>query len=142
MKGRSAAVAIRLKNKKTGKANDHKKRAWVRKGMSLVAPELVPQSYWTFEAEILVLHHQTTLSVGYSPTIHCGVISQTARIMDIRGKDGTAKENLRTGDRAIVRCQFMYRPEYIATGAMLLFREGRAKGVGKIRRVIADAAAA
>lgn len=29
----------------------------------------------------------------------------------------------------------MYRPEYVAPGNMLLFREGRAKGVGRIRRV-------
>ena len=40
--------------------------------------------------------------------------------------------------RAVVRCQFMYRPEYVAPGTILLFREGRAKGVGRIKKVFAN----
>ena len=56
--------------------------------------------------------------------------------MDIRvsidRKTGKALERLRTGDKAIVRCQFQYSPQFISPGAPLLFREGRAKGVGKV----------
>lgn len=131
--GRSAALAIRPKKSKT--ADKRHRRTWVRKGMTIMASSLVPQAFWEFEADIAVLHHQTTLSVGYSPTMHCGVVSQTARIMEIRNKRGKEVANLRTGDRAVVRCQFMYRPEHVSPGTILLFREGRAKGVGRIKAV-------
>lgn len=50
----------------------------------------------------------------------------------VQDKSGAPIEALRTGDRAIVRCRFMYRPEYLSPGSILLFREGRAKGVGRV----------
>jgi len=42
------------------------------------------------------------------------------------------KENIRTGDRAIVTMEFLFRPEYMVLGARLIFREGRTKGIGKV----------
>lgn len=36
-----------------------------RKGMFLLDPILKPQSSWFFDAEILVLHHSTTVKEGY-----------------------------------------------------------------------------
>ena len=129
--GVSAAFAIRPKNKV--KVITDKKKNFVRKGMSLCDPGLHPNSYWEFKAEILVLHHQTTLSVGYAPIIHIGCVVQCANITDIRSIDDNKPiVALRTGDRAIITCRFMYRPEYIHINDMLLFREGRAKGVGKL----------
>lgn len=134
--GGSAAFAIRPKGK-AAKAGDKRSR-WARKGMALVDASLVPSSFWEFQAEILVLHHQTTLSVGYAPIMHCGVVSQSARITSIRsaltGEDIPA---LRTGDRAVICCRFHYHPEYMRVGETLLFREGRAKGVGRIRALMA-----
>lgn len=129
--GGSAAFAIRPK----GKTVDKKSR-WARKGMALVDPALSPTSFWEFQAEILVLHHQTTLSVGYAPIMHCGVVSQSARIMSIRSLTGEDIPALRTGDRAIICCRFHYHPEYMRVGETLLFREGRAKGVGRIRALM------
>lgn len=41
------------------------KRSSIRKGMVMVAPKLLPQATWEFEAEILVLHHPTTISPRY-----------------------------------------------------------------------------
>lgn len=129
--GCSAAFAIRPKNKL--KVVMDKKKTFVRKGMSLCDPALEPNSYWEFQAEILVLHHQTTLSVGYAPIIHIGCVVQAAHLTDIRSIDDNKPiVALRTGDRAIITCRFMYRPEYIHINDMLLFREGRAKGVGKL----------
>lgn len=100
-----------------------------RKGMALVDPLLAPTSYWEFQAEILVLHHQTTLSgvlndnlkmtwalhsppppphaVGYAPIMHCGVVSQSARITTIRSLTGEDIPALRTGDRAIICCRLV-----------------------------------
>ena len=36
--------------------------------------------YYEFEADVLVLHHPTTIQVNYEPTIHCGTVTQTAKI--------------------------------------------------------------
>lgn len=33
--------------------------------MVMVSPKLMPQATWEFEAEILVLHHPTTISPRY-----------------------------------------------------------------------------
>ena len=41
------------------------KRSVIRKGMVMVSPLLDPQACWDFEAELLVLHHPTTISVKY-----------------------------------------------------------------------------
>lgn len=41
------------------------KRSSIRKGMVMVSPKLMPQATWEFEAEILVLHHPTTISPRY-----------------------------------------------------------------------------
>lgn len=133
--GGSAAFAIRPK----GKALAEKKRKmWVKKGMALVHPDLCPQSSWEFSAEVLILHHQTTLGVGYAPVMHVGVVTQSARILSMSTRDGAPLDTLRTGDRAMMRCRFQYRPEYIVEGNSMLFREGRAKGVGRITAIYKD----
>lgn len=41
------------------------KRSSIRKGMVMLSPKLMPQATWEFEAEILVLHHPTTISPRY-----------------------------------------------------------------------------
>lgn len=41
------------------------KRSSIRKGMVMVSPRLNPLASWEFEAEILVLHHPTTISPRY-----------------------------------------------------------------------------
>jgi len=41
------------------------KRSELRKGMVLVSEKLNPIASWEFEAEILVLHHPTTISTNY-----------------------------------------------------------------------------
>jgi GTPase len=41
------------------------KRSELRKGMVLVSEKLNPVASFEFEAEILVLHHPTTISVQY-----------------------------------------------------------------------------
>jgi GTPase len=41
------------------------KRSQLRKGMVMVNPVLEPKACWEFEAEVLILHHPTTISVKY-----------------------------------------------------------------------------
>lgn len=47
---------------------------------------------------------------------------------------------LRTGERALVAFRFIQRPEFLAPGDRLLFREGRTKGLGIIKSVGYDPA--
>ncbi len=87
--------------------------------MSLLHPSLQPKSTWEFEAEIVILHHATTLVNGYSPMMHIGVVTQAVRITKMFSLKGEPLEALRTRDRAIVHCRFAYRPELINVRARL-----------------------
>jgi len=101
------------------------KRSAIRKGMVLVEPKSA-KATWEFEAEVLVLYHSTTIKENYQPVIHCSCVRQCAKIIKMN------TESLRTGDKAIVKFRFMFRPEYIKIGERLIFREGRTKGLGVI----------
>jgi hypothetical protein len=61
--------------------------------------------------------------------LHVGPVSQTCAIIDID------RSYIRTGDRATVAFRFVQRPEYLAPGDRLLFREGRTKGLGVVKSV-------
>ena len=92
--------------------------------------ENFPRAVREFEANVVILHHSTTISCGYQPVIHCGVLRQSAEMVEISGR-----ENLRTGERSKVRFKFCYFADYILPGSTFLFREGRAKGIGKVVKV-------
>ncbi|KAA8584991.1 hypothetical protein FQN60_003685 [Etheostoma spectabile] len=106
------------------------KRSSIRKGMVMVSPRLCPQATWEFEAEILVLHHPTTISPRYQAMVHCGSIRQTATILSMN------KDCLRTGDKASVHFRFIKTPEYLHCDQRLVFREGRTKAVGTITKLL------
>ncbi|XP_035254573.1 GTP-binding protein 1 isoform X2 [Anguilla rostrata] len=106
------------------------KRSSIRKGMVMVSPKLSPQASWEFEAEILVLHHPTTISPRYQAMVHCGSIRQTATILTMN------RDCLRTGDKATVHFRFIKTPEYLHTDQRLVFREGRTKAVGTITKLL------
>ncbi|XP_053545412.1 GTP-binding protein 1 [Bombina bombina] len=106
------------------------KRSSIRKGMVMVSPRLNPQASWEFEAEILVLHHPTTISPRYQAMVHCGSIRQTATILSM------SKDCLRTGDKATVHFRFIKTPEYLHIDQRLVFREGRTKAVGTITKLL------
>jgi len=82
--------------------------------------------YTKFIASVVVLHHPTLIRVNYQPVIQCRNITQVARITYID------REYIRTGDTAIIHFEFTIRPECIEVDLPFIFREGRAKGVGKI----------
>lgn len=140
-RGQSATFAIRPVNRKI-----ILKRSWFRKGMVLIdalpvpanlpggkaTAEIaaIPRATREFDANVVILHHSTTILPGYQPVVHCGVLRQSAEIVSISGT-----ESLKTGERATVRFKFVYSPEYLLPGSTFLFREGRAKGIGKVTRV-------
>ncbi|POR33408.1 GTP-binding protein 1 [Tolypocladium paradoxum] len=108
------------------------KRKDVRKGM-VVLPKLegqpAPRVHREFIAEVLILSHATTIKNKYQAMLHVGPVSQTCAIIDID------RALIRTGDRATVAFRFVQRPEYLAPGDRLLFREGRTKGLGIVKAV-------
>jgi GTPase len=108
------------------------KRRDVRKGM-VVLPKIEgqpnPKVHREFIAEVLILSHATTIKTRYQAMLHVGPVSQTCAIIDLD------REVIRTGDRATVAFRFVQRPEYLAPGDRLLFREGRTKGLGIVKAV-------
>ena len=79
--------------------------------------------------QVLILSHATTIKTKYQAMLHVGPVSQTCAIIDID------RDYVRTGDRATVAFRFVQRPEYLAVGDRLLFREGRTKGLGIVKAV-------
>ncbi|CAG8977835.1 hypothetical protein HYALB_00009001 [Hymenoscyphus albidus] len=118
--GQSASFALKRVRRKD-----------VRKGM-VVLPKLElasPKVYREFVAEVLILSHATTIKTKYQAMLHVGPVSQTCAII------GIDRSYIRTGDRATVAFRFVQRPEYLAPGDRLLFREGRTKGLGIVKSV-------
>ncbi|KAL8371168.1 hypothetical protein RB595_001150 [Gaeumannomyces hyphopodioides] len=108
------------------------KRKDVRKGMVVLAKaqwEVPPKVYHEFVAEVLILSHATTIRPKYQAMLHVGSVSQTCAIIDVD------RPFIRTGDRALVAFRFVQRPEYLARGDRLLFREGRTKGLGIVKSI-------
>jgi GTPase len=122
--GQYACLAIKPVNKK-----DTLSREEFRKGMVLIDPALKPEPIWDFDAEIVILHHATTIKDGYQAVVHCGVIRQAVTIEEM------PKDILRTGDKGIVRFRFMYNAEYVKPGLTVLLREGRTKILGVVTKV-------
>jgi GTPase len=91
-----------------------------------------PKLYRRFVAQVLILHHPTTIRKKYQPYLHCGNISQSCEIYDMD------REYLRIGDRGVVKFRFLYKPEFITKGDRIIFREGKSKGVGLITEVFDD----
>ncbi|KAI9736925.1 MAG: hypothetical protein M1818_005976 [Claussenomyces sp. TS43310] len=81
------------------------------------------------QTTVLILSHATTIKTKYQAMLHVGPVSQTCAIIDID------RSFIRTGDRATVAFRFVQRPEYLAPGDRLLFREGRTKGLGIVKSV-------
>ncbi|KAL7890401.1 hypothetical protein AOLI_G00026590 [Acnodon oligacanthus] len=105
-------------------------RSLLRKGMVMVSPEMNPTICWLFDAEIVLLFHAKTFHKGFQVTVHVGNVRQTATVEALHGKD-----ELRTGEKAVVRFKFIKHPEYLKVGAKLLFRHGVTKGIGQVTKL-------
>jgi len=101
----------------------------VRTGMVLLDVEAKAYAVRRFTAEVRILHHPTTIMLGYEPVIQTRTIKQAARIVRMR------KEALRTGDTDIVEFEFIKRPEYMRIGDTFIFREGRTRGLGVVEKI-------
>lgn len=140
--GCSGCIAI-----KSGISKDRIRRNDITKGMVVTSN---PFKVQYFDALVQVIHHPTSIKIGYQPTIHCGTILQTAEIIDITKIDKITKDPivyeegtpeyesaklLRAGDLAKVKFKLMHHVEYLEEGSTIFFREGQTKGLGKITSV-------
>ncbi|PKY03557.1 putative GTP binding protein [Aspergillus campestris IBT 28561] len=106
------------------------RRKEVRKGMVVLKKlDQPPKVYREFIAEVLILSHATTIKPRYQAMLHVGAVSQTCSVIDID------RPFIRTGDRAVVAFRFVQRPEFLAPGDRVLFREGKTKGLGIVKSV-------
>jgi len=104
-------------------------RKEVRKGMIIINPSLNPEACFEFDADVFILHHPTTIMVNYQAMAHAGPVRQTVMIKSMD------KEVLRTADRAGVTFRFIKHPEYLREGLRIIFREGRTKAIGIVRKI-------
>lgn len=56
------------------------KRSHVRKGMVLLDLSMRAGAVWSFQAEVMVLYHGTTIKQNYQPIIHCVTVRQAAKV--------------------------------------------------------------
>lgn len=120
--GESGCVAIKSKNDLS--------KGKMRKGL-IIINKINQDAVRFFDAEVAILtKHSTTIKKNYSPIINCGMVVQTAKIVEIYDKDV-----LRCGDKAKLKFKFTFRPEHIKEGDRFVFRDGRTKGFGKIMKV-------
>ncbi|CAM9275467.1 unnamed protein product, partial [Choristocarpus tenellus] len=99
--GQSATFAVRSLNRRVAL-----RRSTFRKGMVGIDGHDNPRATSEFEADVVILHHSTTIAPGYQPVIHCGVVRQAAAILSMTGTE-SGTETLRTGQTATVRFRFM-----------------------------------
>ena len=116
--GQGGCFAIKILNNK-----NEIKRSMIKKGMRI---SKIIKKHRKFSADIVILHHPTTITKRYQPMIHCCGMSQAAKII----KNG--QEQMRSGDKSRVEFELIYRPEYIEEDKYLIFREGTTKGIGKV----------
>ena len=128
--GRGGCIAIRNMD------NDFDlKRRMIKKGMVAINKiELCANTCLMFQADIEIIHHHTSIGSNYTPVIHCGTITQSAKFTVPPNSDGTIRR-LRDGDHATVICKFTSHPEMVIRGMSIFFREGRTRGVGTVTTI-------
>lgn len=120
----------------------------VRRGMVLISINDKPVQAKKFKANITVARsHSTTVKHGYEPIVNVGMIRQTARIGAIQNKKCSQRTRknrsnpeltdlvLRSGDSALVTCEFSYQPEFISVGERIILTENRVRITGTITDV-------
>lgn len=97
----------------------------LERGMVLLPRDSNPTPTQSFEAEVMVLNHPTSITDGYEPVIHLETISETVVI-------NPSTNQMLAGDKGHANFEFKFNSHYIEEGQKFIFREGRSKGVGKV----------
>ncbi|OAF64252.1 hypothetical protein A3Q56_08041, partial [Intoshia linei] len=106
------------------------KRDDIRRGMILCSKKMTIQCCYDFVASLVILHHPSTISIGYQGMLNVDNIRQSVQLIEMD------KPLLRTGDKATVIFRFIMFPEALKEGSRIIFREGKTKAFGKIKKII------
>ena len=90
--GMTGCLAIKILGKK-----NPLKYEYIRRGMVVISH---PKSVYEL-AEVLILHHPTTIGLNYQPMVHCGSVRQIVKVCKIINK-----KYIRTGEKAIFGLDF------------------------------------
>jgi len=110
-------------------------RTMIRPGMLLLDIKTSTESSSVFFAKVNVLHHATTIKVGFQAVAQIGSIRQTVTFLKIQKENvsGTTDETdsnnnnnniIRSNDVATVCLRFNRHAEYIIDGQHFVLREG------------------
>ena len=88
---------------------------------------------YSFNCDVAIFNHPTTIRNGYQTVLHCGTIRQACKFK--------INENiiLRTNSKENINIKFTQHPEFILPGTLFMFRDGRTKGMGRVNTVISFA---
>ena len=81
---------------------------------------------YSFNCDVAIFNHPTTIKNGFQSVIHSGTIRQTAKFKI------DADKVLRTNSRENINIKFLFRPEFILPGTLFMFRDSKTKGMGRI----------
>ncbi len=102
----------------------------IKSGMVLTSDVNSVKAVWKFKADVRVLHHPTLIKVGYEPVIQVNTIKEVVKIIS------SQPPYLKTGEFGSVVFQLKYRPVVIHEGDTFIFREGKARGIGRITAIL------
>ena len=106
----------------------------LRKGMILTKEPPVNVCR-EFEAKVQILHHHTTIKIGYDAFINCGMLREPVKFVGLFDTSGNELQSIRSGDNVIVRMRFSRSLNYVEIGQQLAFREGQTRGVGVVTKL-------
>lgn len=89
-----------------------------------------------FIAEILVLHHATTIRAGYNAYVNCGMLREPVKFIELTDSTGKIVPHARAGDRVQIKMQFQRNLNYVLLGQQIAFREGTIRGFGNIISIL------
>ena len=67
-----------------------------------------------------------------------GTATSSVGVQSAESETGDCDMKLARGGRAICRFRFLYHPEYLKVGVVIVFREGRTTGVGTVTALVLD----
>jgi len=81
---------------------------------------------YSFNCDVAIFNHPTTIRNGYQTVIHLNTIRQTAKFKIANDKV------LRTNSKENIDIKFLQRPEFMLPGTLFMFRDGKTKGMGRV----------
>lgn len=125
-KGKKGCIAINIRVKD---------KIHIRKG--LILSDQIPENICSeFEARLKILHHATTIRIGYQAMLNCGVLRESVVFTDLRDVNNLSLPHARSDNDVIVRMKFQRCLNYVEVGQTFVFREGQIRGVGTIIKLL------